>query len=243
LQRATTQSRAATLGARRVGGRQSVNMRFDCTVCRADLNRGGRSAAGYPSLGGASKDRMSASRYDRPMADDSPKLSWTAYLSTTIAKPVNALLFFVPPLLSYVVATTYYGLSWEQDWIRLLFMFWAVWHLADALLLVVSPVTFGLRLWFPPLEANPTPEALALVRMVLVMDLLFAGVRGAYAVDPTSPLLFGLVALTGLIQGVAMTLEARAGTSDSRAAWIAWGGAFALGMGLYGAVQEGLVTL
>jgi len=176
------------------------------------------------------------------MNEPSEQNSWGRYLATTVGTPRNALVFFIPPIAAYFLAKAYLGLTWEENWIQLLFLFWGVWHIADAVLLWLSPVTFGLRLYFPPLEANPTPEALGLVRMVICIDLTFAGVRFGYGLEPTSGVLFVLAALTALIQGVSLSVEAARGLSDSRAASIAWGGAVFLGMGLIAQLRtDGIV--
>ena len=149
---------------------------------------------------------------------------WTGYLAATVARPKYLALFLGPAVIGLILANVLGTITFVQG----LFIFWGLWHVGDVIVLWIAPVEVGVRLWFPPHYPNPPPEVMGLVRFFMAFDVLFGAIRFLYALYPTNGPLAVIVVLTALIQGGCMSVECAKGTTDWRAATIAWGGAVIL---------------
>jgi hypothetical protein len=144
------------------------------------------------------------------------------WLGPTLLTPWRLLVMLVPAAGCAVVTWHYLAFSGVQ----VMFVFWSVMHMAGATLMLAEPREFGLRLWFPPLYAEPpSPAHGTVVRFMAVTDLLFGLIRGGFAFYPSSLVLFGMVASTALVQLAMFMVEHTAGATTLKAWSIAAGGA------------------
>jgi hypothetical protein len=149
---------------------------------------------------------------------------WTGYLDSTLLTRRRAAAIVAPAAAFGIAAIT----VWDLSWIQVLLLTWAWAHLVNAVLVVRHPAAFGLRLWFPPLEARGRAgdqTALLAARMLLLCDLMYGTVRALFGLFPSSAVLFALVLLTAALQIASFEMELRAGNTDVRARYIGRAGA------------------
>jgi hypothetical protein len=143
---------------------------------------------------------------------------WTNYLDKTLFAPAPAAITFGPAVVLFMFGLVF----WNVGSIPALFIAWAWLGVADVICVWREPVRFGLKLWFPPLPESAA--SLALVRSFFMADLTLSAPRAAFGIWPQSPVLFGLAALTAVVQFIWTVREYRYRTIDIRVLNIAASG-------------------